>query len=271
VTDTHTHAQTTTAATRRNKRRWWIGGAMVGVLAVVAALIGVSHSSPPSPPPASLGTMLDRPLPPEIVNLPLVDDNGRPTSLAALRGRAVVLTDFLTLCQEVCPITMSQLNRVAGSVEHNHKIVFLGITVDPQRDTPQRLHAYRSFAGLSANWQLWTATPQHIAALWKFFGAYYAKAPEEQPPGIDWMTGQPLTYDVTHQDVLVFLDGSLHERFVIQGPPVGTGAPLTAGERNFLNDEGRANLTNTADATWTPADALRVLSWLTGHRFSLRS
>ncbi|MBX6370785.1 MAG: SCO family protein [Acidothermus sp.] len=254
------------------RRRMWVGTGVAVVLFAAAAAIGFTRDSKPAPPPASFGTQLDRPIPAQIADLPLTDEYGKTTTLASLHGKTVVLTDFLTLCQEVCPITMSQLNRVAESVhrEGGTNVQFVGITVDPERDTPQRLHAYRTFAGLAPNWTLLTGSASDIATIWKFFGAYYARAPEEEPPGIDWLTGKPLTYDVIHQDVLVFLDAAGRERFVVQGPPVGRDAPLTEGERNFLNDEGRANLAGDAEATWTPNQALGVVSWLTGRKFNLR-
>jgi len=52
-------------------------------------------------------------LPPDIANTPLVDETGRTTNLAAFKGKIVVLTDFMTLCQEVCPITTAVLNQAA--------------------------------------------------------------------------------------------------------------------------------------------------------------
>ena len=45
-------------------------------------------------------------------------------------------------------------------------------------DTPARLRAYQSEFG--ADWTLLTGTPAHIAALWKHFGIYYQKVPEDR-------------------------------------------------------------------------------------------
>jgi protein SCO1/2 len=90
--------------------------------------------------------------------------------------------------------------------------------------------------------------------------------PEDDPPGIDWLTGKPLTYDVGHSDVVIYLDQQGNQRFVMQGAPLGSNVPLTDGERSFLNDEGKTNLTDATDGSWTEDQALQVVSWLAKKR-----
>src|SRR5438067_11702270 len=79
----------------------WITVVLVGVVLAgisAGAVFGLKGSSRR---PAASGVVLDRPLP----KLPLRDEAGRRTSLAAFRGSVVVLAPFLTLCHEVCPLT----------------------------------------------------------------------------------------------------------------------------------------------------------------------
>ena len=247
-------------------RRTLMVAAGAFVLFAVAVLIGHASAKPPSPPSSQVGTQLNVVLPDAIRHLPLTDENGRPTNLAAFDGKIVVLTDFMTLCQEICPITTSELNQIDGAVNKAGlagKVQFVDVTVDPERDDAAHLHAYRSFAGLLPNWSLLSGSAQSLATLWKYFGASYSKVAADSPAPTDWLTGKPLTYDIVHSDVLIYLDALGHERYVIEGMPNGTGAPLTSGERGFLSDEGRANLTDTADATWTEPQGLQVISWLT--------
>jgi len=256
------------ATPKRSRQRLTIAGvAVVVVLFAIAIVVGQSSSTAPKAPPSALGTALDNALPSDIAHLPLVDETGKATDLASFRGKIVVLTDFMTLCQEVCPITTAQLNQVDKAVTKAglaDKVQFVEITVDPDRDTPDQLHAYRAFAELPANFSLLTGTPENLAILWKYLGVGYDKQPQDDPPGINWRTGQPLTYDIQHTDVLMYLDAAGHERFDIVGMPNGTGAQLTSGEQGFLNDEGQENLTDTEDAAWTQAQALQVVSWLAG-------
>jgi protein SCO1 len=255
----------TDAGRGRRRRPLVVVGVVLGLLAA-ALLIGQASSKPPAAPSASVGTQLDQAVPDAIRQLPLTDELGRSTNLAAFDGKIVVLTDFMTECQEICPIITAQLNHVDEAVTNaglDGSVQFVNITVDPDRDTAPRLHAYRAFAQLLPNWTLLTGTPDNLALLWKYFGASYSKEAAPSPPALDWMTGKPLTYDLVHSDVLVYLDARGHQRFVIQGMPTGSGAPLTSAERTFLSDKGRANLGDNQDATWTEPQALQVVSWLT--------
>ena len=260
-------------APSRSRRRLVIAGvATIGLFAAAIA-IGQLSPGPVRPPSENVGTQLNTALPAAISQLPLIDENGKSTNLAALSGKIVVLSDFMTLCQEVCPFTTSELNDIDKSALNSSmrdKIQFVNITVDPARDDPAHLHAYRTFAQLLPNWSLLTGTPANLATLWKYFGASYSKQPEDSPPSIDWFTGKPLTYDIEHSDVLVYLDATSHQRFVIEGMPNGVNAPLTPAERSFLSPDGVANLTNTENAAWTEPQALQVISWMTKKHLHLK-
>ena len=239
--------------------------AAVAGLVLLASAACASASSQPGPPAASIGTTLDRPVPASVASLPLTDDTGHLTSLDAFRGKVVVLTDFLTPCQDVCPMTsanFAEMDRAVAAAHLSGQVQFVELTVDPGRDTPARLRAYRKLFDAPTNWALLTATTPVIAQVWKFFGAFYARGPEDQPAGIDWMTGHRLSYDVDHSDVLIYLDRSMHERFVIAGLPNTQGGRLPTSLTRFLNDLGRTHLTQPGAGSWTVPDALTALSWL---------
>jgi hypothetical protein len=88
----------------------------------------------------------------------------------------------------------------------------------------------------------------------------------------DWLTGKPLTYDLTHSDEVFFIDQHGHERFVLEGVPhVAAGAPLPATLKKFLDDTGHKNLTHPDAEAWTLPQELQVLSWLVGQRIAGRS
>jgi protein SCO1 len=240
---------------------------LIACLAGAAVLLSACGTSKPRPPPASIGSAVDWQVPAAIASAPLTDDTGRTTDLAAYRGKIVVLTDFLTLCQDVCPLTsanFTQMNKAVTAAHLASRVQFVELTVDPERDTPARLHAYRELFNAPPNWSLLTASPQVITQIWKYFGAWYKKGPEDSPAGIDWWTGRPLSYDVDHQDILVYLDSHGHERFLISGLPATQGHLPPVTLNRFLNDLGRTHLTHPAGDAWTVAKALKPLSWLTG-------
>jgi len=226
----------------------------------------------PGPPSADLGTVVDRPVPTAVADLPLTTDAGRPTSLAAWRGQVVVLADFLTLCQETCPLTTGNLllmDRAVTAAGLGHRVRFAELTVDPDRDTPARLHAYRALIGAPANMMLLTGTPTVIARIWQYLGVWYQRVGEDSPAGIDWLTGRPLTYDVDHEDALLYLDASGRVRFVVVGSPNASGAPVAPALLRFLSAQGRAGLSHPDASTWTAAQALSPIAWLTGRPITL--
>ena len=249
-------------ARRRRRRAPLATVAVAGAVALSSLGLSAcgSSSASPSPPPASFGIVQDRPVP----QVPLVDQAGRPTSLAAYRGKAVVMADFLSLCQDECPlitgafISMQHDLRAAGLAD---KVTFLEVSVDPDRDTPARLTAYSQQFG--ADWPLLTGTPPDLAQLWKFFGVDYQKVPEDQPPMLDWWTHQPLAYDVDHTDGFILLDAKGNERFITTSPPNLHGQ-LQPSLRNLLNDGGIQNLEHQQTPSWTLPQAVSALSWLLG-------
>jgi len=242
---------------------------LAAVLAIGAGAAGCGGSAgTPGPPSAYLGTVTDRPVPAGIADLPLTTDTGQPASLGAWRGQVVVLADFLTLCQETCPLTTGNLlmmDRAVTAAGLVGRVHFVELTVDPDRDTPSRLRAYRNLVGAPANWSLLTGRPAVIERIWRYFGVWYQRVGEPSPPGTDWLTGRTLSYDVAHEDALLYLDASGRVRFVVTGGPNASGAPVAPALRRFLSAQGRADLSHPDASTWTAAGALAPIAWLTGH------
>jgi protein SCO1/2 len=244
-------------------RRTLIGTLLIIGLAAWCLVGGVSGAAVPGPPSPSIGNAMNKPVAKAIASLPLENQEGQPVTLNQLKGRAVLLVPFLTSCQEECPITTAALLSVLRAVKSDglsKKVAIVEVTVDPGRDTPQRMTAYASLTGSS--WPLLTAAPATLAALWRYFGIYYQKVPEGSPPGIDWETHLPYTYDVDHSDGFVLLDSHLHERFIAGG--MTRIAEIPTNLKKLLDSEGRANLRNPGGGTWTVNDAVNAIEWALG-------
>ena len=89
--------------------------------------------------PADPGTPL-----PEVA---LVDQDGRPLSLAAWRGRPVLITFSYTRCplEEFCPLMMQRFAAIEKATAADpalRPIRLLTVTLDPEHDTPARLREY---------------------------------------------------------------------------------------------------------------------------------
>jgi cytochrome oxidase Cu insertion factor (SCO1/SenC/PrrC family) len=231
-------------------------------LFVCGSALAACGGEAPSAPPANQGVVLNRVVP--VDSVPLINEHGQATTLAADRGKYVVLAPFLTLCQDECPLVtgaflaLDQDLRAAGL---SKQVVLLYVTVDPGRDTPYRLTQYAKRFG--ATWQLDTATPTNLARFWKFFGISYQIVPEEQPPHDDWLTGKPLTYDVDHTDGFLLIDRAGHERFVDANAPNLNGH-LNAKLKGLLNPGGVNELDHPSPIAWTLADLVSDVGWLVG-------
>jgi cytochrome oxidase Cu insertion factor (SCO1/SenC/PrrC family) len=231
------------------------------VLAASCLLGPAGGAAAPGPPSPSIGNAMNRSVARAIANLPLENQEGQPVTLDQLKGRAVLLAPFLTSCQEECPITTAALLSVYRDMRNEglaKKVTIIEVTVDPGRDTPQRMTAYAALTG--SKWPLLTAAPATLSAFWRYFGIYYQKVAEGSPPGIDWETHLPYTYDVDHSDGFVLLDAHLHERFIAGG--LTRIAKIPSNLKKLLDSEGRANLRSPGGGTWTVTNAVDAIEWV---------
>lgn len=231
-------------------------------------------SSAPAKPPASVGTAGTRAVPADIAAIPLTTQTGATTTLAALRGKTVFAVPFLTLCPDVCPFTTGNVAQVQASIAaagQVRDVVVLEWSVDPERDTTERLAAYAKMTG--ADWTMVRTSPADTKKLRAFFGAVIQRQPidtstEEAP--LDWMTHQPLAYDVVHSDGFNIIDAKGAEKFISGAPPAFHGT-LPSQLNGFLSEEGRATLKKPPANGWTPADALEAISYVSGTSIPLRT
>lgn len=236
--------------------RWMLATGVVVVVAAVAVVLVVSgrHDADGVSgrrPELAVGTLVDRATPP----LGLLDEQGRSLALGSLRGRWLIVAPSLTLCGEVCPMTTGALIRVRERLRQEglaDRVTVAEMTVDPWRDTPARLRAYRR--ATNVDFSLWTGTRAQVRRFWNFFGVFYKKVPPDRPAPIDWLTHEPETMDVMHTDGLFIVDPEGRERVAVVGMP-DVGGRLPADLRRLLDEEGLRNLAHPQMA-WTPEEVL---------------
>lgn len=84
----------------------------------------------------------------------LTDHTGKPRTLADYRGKLVILFFGYTSCPDVCPTTLSRFAEVVKAMgAEGSRVQVLFVTVDPARDTREKLASYvpwfhPSFVGL---------------------------------------------------------------------------------------------------------------------------
>ena len=97
--------------------------------------------------------------------------NGNSFRLSERRGRIIVLFFGYTSCPDVCPITMAELNQTLEKLDDQAaQVQVLFVTVDPQRDTPERVQEYvdhfnPNFIGLSGS-------EAELAKMWNDYGVF---------------------------------------------------------------------------------------------------
>jgi protein SCO1/2 len=105
----------------------------------------------------------------------LTGTDGKPLTLAALRGRPVFLFFGYTHCPDVCPLTLARLLAAlaaAGDDAKDARVLF--VSVDPARDTPPVLAEYARRLGPQVIGA--TADSASLAAAQAAYGAYVMPA-----------------------------------------------------------------------------------------------
>lgn len=125
------------------------------VVALVAAVLGLwfgkdwSGSGRQTPAPGGPAVQLQAgtalPQPKRLAHFVLTDQDGREFTEASLRGKWTFAAIGYTTCPDICPMTMATfaaLQRQIGAAAGRQGPQFLLISIDPQRDTPERLAQY---------------------------------------------------------------------------------------------------------------------------------
>ncbi|HYM17530.1 MAG TPA: SCO family protein [Micropepsaceae bacterium] len=108
----------------------------------------------------------------------LIDQNGMRRSEKDFSGKYMLVFFGYTFCPDVCPTTLSVMSAALDKVGPDAtKIVPVFISVDPKRDTPEKLKAY--LASFGPNFVGLTGTDEEVAAAAKAYRVYYQAHTEE--------------------------------------------------------------------------------------------
>jgi protein SCO1 len=136
---------------------------LIGIVTVGVLLFGK--------PAKFRGTTYVEPYPPAS-DFELARADGSSFQLSEMRGDIVLLFFGYTSCPDVCPTTLAELNQALGRLneEDMNKVRVIFVTVDPERDTPERTQTYvdhfnTSFIGLSG-------TEDELSKVWEDYGVY---------------------------------------------------------------------------------------------------
>jgi protein SCO1 len=139
-----------------------------GALGVVQAHDEHSQHAAPAPAPSAAKVVLRAE--------PLVDTSGKRVGLAKdVVGNRIAVVNFIyTTCTTVCPVSSATFQQLQGKLGAalGKEVVLISISVDPLRDTPERLRDFSGRYEARAGWTWLTGAKSDVDAVLKGFGAY---------------------------------------------------------------------------------------------------
>lgn len=118
------------------------------------------------------GTVIQSPDP--SFDFKLTGANG-DVSLSDYRGKLVLIYFGYTFCPDICPATLANAAQALRSMKESqaNDIQLIMISLDPERDTPEKLgvyvtHFYPSFIGI-------TGSDEKLAEVTSLYGIFYEK------------------------------------------------------------------------------------------------
>ena len=151
----------------------------------------------------------------------LTDHDGRRFELRRLRGKVVLLYFGYATCTEACPAMLTKVSSVYRMLGPSKgAVAFVLVSVDPQRDTPQKLKDYLSYFRVGATGLI--GSKAEIDEVVARYGARYEVEKSDSALG----------YHVSHTTDIFLIDqaGKLRRRYKHDD----RAAEIAAGIRELL-------------------------------------
>lgn len=138
---------------------------VVGILAVVLLIWATAFARPYTLHGSEITNSESAPA----INLDRAD--GTSFRIEEQTGKIALLFFGYTSCPDVCPTTLADMKRVKADLgDRAERVEFVFITVDPLRDSPERVQAYASgfdsqFIGLSGS-------ENELTPVWQGYGVF---------------------------------------------------------------------------------------------------
>ena len=170
-----------------------------GMILATAALVATTATW------AATGRVLDASPPKVIADFELTNQDGQPFRLSTLQGSPVLLFFGFTNCPDVCPLTLGQLQVIAGSHDKAlRQLRIVMISVDGDRDKPADMKKY--LLAVSPDFIGLTGSPRRVRNIADQFSAVFFKGMSRDSAG---------RYLVEHTSQVYLLDhhGRLRSTF----------------------------------------------------------
>jgi len=163
------------------------------------------------------GTVIQSPDP--SFNFTLTGANG-DVSLSDFRGNLVLVYFGYTFCPDICPATLANVGQAMRDIGPNaDDIQLIMISVDPERDTPEKLadyvnQFYPTFIGV-------TGTKAQLDEVTSLYGIFYEKD----------TSASETNYAINHTASLLVIDREGYLKLVF---PFGVTVPEIADDLKYM-------------------------------------
>ncbi|MEX2219901.1 MAG: SCO family protein [Phycisphaerales bacterium] len=147
----------------------------------------------------------------------LTDQDGRRVDEEMFQGRITVLDFIFTNCPFACPMMTLAMQDIAKALPHT-QVRFVSISVDPQRDTPERLRQYATDRGIDlSRWSFLTGDFQTVKSIAS--GALMFALEEDPARPIRLPDGTSMS-NILHPTKLILIgpDGKVHGIYSSEDP-----------------------------------------------------
>ncbi len=183
----------------------------VAVLAGLLALWLLAFARPYS----FHGSLIEPPVAAPPIELTRAD--GSLYRLSDQQGKVTLIFFGYTTCPDFCPTTMAEMKRVKADLSaYADRLDVVFITVDPQRDTPERIQSYA--AGFDPQFIGLSGSEEDLTPIWKAYGVYRQINEGQSAVG----------YLVDHSTRVYLIDpaGNLRLTFAYGTPPEDIAADI---------------------------------------------
>ena len=149
----------------------------------------------------------------------LVDQAGRPVSVARFRGRPVIVTFIDPLCQTLCPTEAKVLELVKKHVPASARPVVIAVSVNQWGDARRYLLQDAAKWNLDSDWHWAVGRVPALARVWHA----YQIAVLDAPKTVAGVT----VHDISHTEAAFLVDARGYQRAVFVYPFLATDVART--------------------------------------------
>ncbi len=175
---------------------------------------------------------------PVLADLPefqLLDQAGQRFDRASMLGKTHVVNFFFTSCPTSCPLLTKKMREVVRLTPKGEAIGFLSFTVDPERDSPERLRAFAD--SYQADLSRWTFVTGPAEALFDVVVKGFRVGMGPKP-----LVGSPPDiYDVSHGEQFVIVDSRARLRAFISAQETSDIDRIVATARRVASEQPDRN------------------------------